>query len=88
MDSTAFLPSSQSNLTIVESHISFGNVSFRPHPPTLILVFANLNREMDLTFKSLSFCVGSLGSLRLSDLIYSGLSASKTVAPIISHAEL
>jgi hypothetical protein len=84
MDSMAFSPSSRSNLTIDGSQISFGNVSFQPHPPTLILVFANLNREMDLTFRSLSFCVGSLGSLCLSDPIYSGLLASKTIAPILS----
>jgi hypothetical protein len=80
MDSIAFSPSSWSNLTIYGSQSSFGTISFRSHPPTLILVFANLNREIDLTFRSLNFCIGSLGSLRLSDMIYLGPSASKTTA--------
>jgi hypothetical protein len=35
---------------------------------------------MDLTIGSFNFCVGSLGSLRLSDPILSGLSAGKSAA--------
>jgi hypothetical protein len=35
---------------------------------------------MDLMIGSLNFCIGSLGSIRLSDLINSGPSAGKTVS--------
>jgi hypothetical protein len=44
----------------------------------------NLDQEMDLTIGSFNFCVGSLGSLRLSDLISSGPSAGKTTATATS----
>jgi hypothetical protein len=36
------------------------------------------NQEMELTFRSLSFCIGPSGSIRLSDLTKSIPSASKT----------
>jgi hypothetical protein len=35
---------------------------------------------MDLTIGSINFCIGSLGTLRLSDLTYSGPSVEKTAA--------
>jgi hypothetical protein len=80
MDSMTFSPSSWSNLMIDRNHISFGTIDFLPHPPTLVPVFANLEWEMDLMFRSLNFRFRSLGSLRHSDPIYSGPPASKTVA--------
>jgi uncharacterized low-complexity protein len=45
-------------------------------------VFESMDQDMDLTIGSLNFRVGSLGSIRLSDLAKSGPSASepKTVA--------
>jgi hypothetical protein len=40
-----------------------------------------MDEDMDLTIGSLNFCIGSLGSIRLSDLMKTGPSASvsKTV---------
>jgi hypothetical protein len=80
MDSMAFLPSSRSKSVIDRNQIAFGTIDFQAHPPTLAQVFTILEQEMDPTIRSLNFRVGSLGSLRHSDLIYSGLSASKTAA--------
>jgi hypothetical protein len=55
-------------------------MGFQPHPPTLAPVFANLDQEMDLMIGSLTFRVGSLGSVCLIDLINSGPSAGKTAS--------
>jgi hypothetical protein len=77
MNSTPFLPSSKSNLKIDGNQVTFGIVGFQPHPPTLAPVFANLDQEMDLTIGSFNFHVGSLGSIRLSDPIFSGPFAGK-----------
>jgi hypothetical protein len=84
----AYSPSSRSNSEIERSQISFGTIIFQPHPPLLILVFANFNRELNLTFESLNFCVGSQGSLRLYDPIYSGPSADKTAAVATSECSV
>jgi hypothetical protein len=78
MNSTAFSLSTNSNLKVVENQISFGTVDFQPHPPTLTPVFASLDQEMDLTIGSLTFRVGALGSIRLSDPTKSDPSAGKT----------
>jgi hypothetical protein len=43
---------------------------------------------MDLTFGSLNFCVGSLGSIRLSDAMKSGPSARKTAIAAISESSV
>jgi hypothetical protein len=40
-------------------------------------VFESMDQDMDLTIRSLNFCVGSLGSIRLSDPAEPGLSATK-----------
>jgi hypothetical protein len=87
MDSMNFSPSSWSNSTINKNQIIFGAVNFQPHPPTLAPVFASLNHEMDLMIGSFNFRVGSLGSLRLSDPIYSGPSASKVATVVTSARE-
>jgi hypothetical protein len=67
MNSTPFSLPANNNSKVDENQISFGTVDFQPHPPTLTLVFASLDQEIDLTIGSLNFCVGSLGSIRLSD---------------------
>jgi hypothetical protein len=85
MDLMTFLPLSRSNSIIDKSQIFFGAVDFRPHPPTLIPVFTNLDQEMDLTIVSLNFRVGSLCSRRPLDSIYSGLPATKIAAVAISE---
>jgi hypothetical protein len=74
----------RSNSTIDGGQIFFGTIDFRPHPPTLLPVFANFDREIDLMIGSLSFCIGSRGSFRLSYPIYSGLSAGKCAATAMS----
>jgi hypothetical protein len=68
MNSTAFSLPSNINSKVDGNKISFGTVDFQPHPQTLTSVFASLDQEMDLTIGSLNFCVGSLGSICLSDL--------------------
>jgi hypothetical protein len=80
MSWTTFLPASRSNSKIDGSQIYFGTVGFLTHPSTLISVFANLNGEMNLTFGSLSFRIGSEDSLCLLDPIYSGPLADKTAS--------
>jgi hypothetical protein len=80
MNSTAFLLLSNNNSKIDGNQITFGAIDFQPHPPTLAPVLASLGQEMDLTIGSLNFCVGFLGSVYLSDLINSGLSAGKTTS--------
>jgi hypothetical protein len=74
----AFSLLSKSNSKIDGNQITFGAIDFQPHPPTLALVFTNLDQEMDLTIESFNFRVGSLGSARLLDPMKSGLSAGKT----------
>jgi hypothetical protein len=84
MNSTAFSLPANNNSKVNGNQISFGTVDFQPHPPTLTPVFASLDQGMDLTIGSLSFCVGSLGSIRLSDLTKSDPSAEKTATMAIS----
>jgi hypothetical protein len=69
---------SKSNSKIKKNQITFGAVDFQSHLPTLALVFASLDQEMDLTIRSFNFHVGSMGSVRLSYPIKMGLSARKT----------
>jgi hypothetical protein len=88
MNSTIFSLPANNNLKVDGNQISFGTIDFQPHPPTLTLVFANLDQEMDLTIGSLSFRVGSLGSICLSDLTKSDPSAGKTVTMAISESSV
>jgi hypothetical protein len=78
MNSTAFSFPASSNSKVDRNQISFGIVDFQPYPPTLTLVFASLNQEMDLTIGSLNFRVGSLGSIHLSDPMKSELSVGSS----------
>jgi hypothetical protein len=64
-------------LKIDGNQITFGVVDFQPHPPTLAPVFTSLDQEMDLMIGSFNFCVGSLGSTRLSGPKKLGPSAGK-----------
>jgi hypothetical protein len=65
MDSAVFSTSPSSNSTIIVSQIRFGTIEFISQPPTLLPVFDNLDQGMDLTIGSISFRVGSRGSIRL-----------------------
>jgi hypothetical protein len=80
MNSPDFSLLSNTNSKIDGNQITFGAIDFQPHPQSLAPVFASLDQEMDLTIRSLKFCVGSLGSVRLSDLINLGPSAVKTAS--------
>jgi hypothetical protein len=88
MNSTTFLLLANSNSKVDGNQISFGTVDFQPHPPTLNPVFASLEQEMDLTFESLNFHVGSVGSICLSDPTKSGPSAGKTVTAVMSESSV
>jgi hypothetical protein len=88
MNSMAFSLLSNSNSKIGGNQITFGAVDFQPHPTTLALIFARLDQEMDLTIRSLNFCVGSLGLVRLLDPINSGPSAGKTVSAARSESSV
>jgi hypothetical protein len=78
MNLTTFLLILKSNSKINGNQITFGAIDFQPHPPTLALVFANLDQEMDLMIGSFNFHAGSLGSVHLSDPTKSGPSSGKT----------
>jgi hypothetical protein len=78
INSTAFLLLANSSLEVDEIQIPFGTVDFQPHQSSFAQVFESMDQDMDLTFGSLNFHVGSLGSIRLSDLAKPGSSASKS----------
>jgi hypothetical protein len=82
MNSTPFSPLANSNPEVDEIQIHFGTIDFQPHPSNFTQVFESMDEDMDLTIGSLNFCVGFLGSVRLSDPMKPGPSASesKTVA--------
>jgi hypothetical protein len=88
MNSTLFSLPANSNPKVDGNHISFGTIDFQPHPPTLTLFFTSLDQEMDQTFRSLNFRVGSLGSVRLSDPTKSGPSAGKTAIAAMSESSV
>jgi hypothetical protein len=88
MNSTTFSLSPNSNSKIDGNQITFGAVDFQPHPPTLTPLFASLDQEIDLTIGSLNFCVGSLGSIRLSDPKKSSSSAEKTASAARSESSV
>jgi hypothetical protein len=86
MNSTAFSLLSNNNSKVDGNQISLGAIDFQLHPPTLTPIFASLDQEMDLMIGSLNFCVGSLGSIRLSDSTKPDPSASKTVTIAMSES--
>jgi hypothetical protein len=58
MNSTAFSLSTNSNPQVDEIQIPFGTIDFKPHQSSFMQVFKSMERDMDLTFGSLNFCVG------------------------------
>jgi hypothetical protein len=84
----AFSFLANNNSKVDRNQISFGIIDFQPHPPTLTLVFASLDHEMDLTIGSLNFRVGSLGSTRLSDSTKSDPSAGKTATIAMTESSV
>jgi hypothetical protein len=86
LNSTAFLILANSNPQVDEIQIPFGTVDFQPHQSSFAQVFESMDQDMDVTIGSLNFCVGSLGSIRLSDPTKPSPSASepKTVAMLES----
>jgi hypothetical protein len=77
MNSTAFSLLANSNPEVDEIQIPFGTVDFQPHQSSFTQVFESMDQDMDLTIGSLNFRVGSLGSIRLSDPVKLGPSASE-----------
>jgi hypothetical protein len=88
MNSTTFSLSPNNNSKIDGNQITFGAIDFQPHPPILTPVFESLDQEMDQTIESPNFLVGSLGTIRLSDLTNSGPSAGKTVSATRSESSV
>jgi hypothetical protein len=88
MISIAFLLLSKSNSKTGENQITFRIVDFQPHKPTLAPAFTSLDQEMDLTIGSFNFCVGSLGSIRLSDPVKSVPSAGRIAIAATSEASV
>jgi hypothetical protein len=78
MNSTDFLLLANSNLEVDKIQIPFGTIDFQPHQSSFAQAFESMDQNMDLTFGSLNFRVGSLGSIRLSDPAKSDPSASKS----------
>jgi hypothetical protein len=67
MNSTAFPLSANNNSQVNEIQIPFGTIDFQPHQSSFTQVFESMDQDMDLTIGSLTFHVGSLRSIRLSD---------------------
>jgi hypothetical protein len=88
MNSTTFSLPANNNSKVGGNQVSFGTVDFQPHPLILTPVFASLDQEMDLTIGSRNFCVGSLGSIRLSDPSKSDPSARKTATIAIPESSM
>jgi hypothetical protein len=86
MNSTAFLLSANSNPQDDEIQIPFGTVDFQPHQSSFAQVFESMDQDMDLTIGSLNFCVGSLGSIRLSDPMKTDPSASEPETVAMSES--
>jgi hypothetical protein len=88
MNSTAFLLLANSNSEVDENQISFETVNFQPHLTNFTPIFESMDQDMDFTIGSLNFCVGSLGSIRLSDPVSSGPSASEVKIITISKSSV
>jgi hypothetical protein len=88
MNSTAFFLLANNNSKLDGNQISFETIDFQPHPPAFTLIFASLDEGTDLTIGSLSFRVGSLGSICLSDPMKSDPSAGKTATIAISESSV
>jgi hypothetical protein len=85
MNSTAFSPLANSNPEVDEIQIPFGTIDFQLHQSNFTQVFKSMDEDMDLTIGSLNFRVVSLGSIRLSDPVKPGPSASKSKTVAMSE---
>jgi hypothetical protein len=83
MNSTAFSLLANSSPKVNEIQIPFGTVNFQPHQSSFMQVFKSMDQDMDLTIGSLNFRVRSI---RLSDPVKLGPSASKSKTKIISES--
>jgi hypothetical protein len=88
MNSAAFLLLANSNSEVNENQISFRTVDFQPHLSNFTPIFESMDQDMDLTIGSLNFRVGSLGSIRLSDLISPDPSASEAKKDAMSESSV
>jgi hypothetical protein len=86
MNSTVFSPLANSSPKVDEIQIPFRTVDFQPHQSNFTQVFERMDQEMDLTIGSLNFHVGSLGSIRLSDLVKPDPLASKSKTESMSES--
>jgi hypothetical protein len=86
MNSAAFSLLANNNSQVDEIQIPFGTVDFQPHQSSFMQVFESMDQDMDLTIGSINFCVGSLGSIRLSDLMKTGPSASEPEIVVMSES--
>jgi hypothetical protein len=86
MNSTAFSLSANNNSQVDEIQIPFETVDFQPHQSSFTQVFESMDQDMDLTIGSLNFCVGSLGSIRLSDPMTADPSASELETVAMSES--
>jgi hypothetical protein len=88
MNSMAFSLLANSSSEVDENQISFKTVDFQPHPSNFTPIFKSMDQGMDLTIESLNFHVGSLGSIRLSDLVKPDPSVSKAKTVAISESSV
>jgi hypothetical protein len=86
MNSTAFSLSANSNPQVDKIQIPFRTIDFQPHQSSFAQVFESMDQDMDLTIGSLNFHVGSLGSIRLSDLTKMDSSASEPETVAMSES--
>jgi hypothetical protein len=86
MNSTIFLLLANNNLEVDKNQISFGAINFQPHSSNFTPIFKSMDQDMDLMIGSLNLCVGSLGSIRLSDLAKLDPSASKAKTVAMSES--
>jgi hypothetical protein len=88
MNLTAFSLLANNSPKVDGNQISFRTIDFQPQPPNFTPIFESLDQEMDLTIRSLNFCVRSLGSIRLSDPAKPDPSASKSKTIAMSESSV
>jgi hypothetical protein len=88
MNSMAFSLLANSSPEVDGNQISFGTIDFQPHPSNFTPIFESLDQDMNLTIESLNFRVGSLGSIRLSDLAKLDPSASEAKTTAMSESSV
>jgi hypothetical protein len=86
MNSMAFSPLANNNPEVDKIQIPFGTIDFQPHQSSFTQVFESMDQDMDVMIGSLNFHVGSLGSIRLSDLAKPDPSATKSKIETMSES--